>query len=257
MILQEHSSLEEWSISNSVLRAMEADVRAAYKKALWFVYNPGVAATHHGSQAEYSDGIAIAFSVEGADRDYVLAHELGHALRNSRPGSLQLLRAVHALGRREASAIASVLEHPSVMQTLTNYGFEIHNVILQRAADVLEARSKDNDFLSGKGVAHDFMDIITLVEFSGAYACKYTEQLKALYEQARPSLIPRAADVSRVVEAYTNGERPPIECAIECANIMQAPLAIEHFTTRDDEWVQSLKPRPQQFHDQQAPRNST
>jgi hypothetical protein len=36
----EHDSLEAWGISNTVLHAMEADVRDTYKKPVWFVYDP-------------------------------------------------------------------------------------------------------------------------------------------------------------------------------------------------------------------------
>lgn len=107
------------------LRAMESAIAQLSAKPLFFAYDPTIAEDVNGHQKEYADCIVVTFAVDGPSQEYVIAHELAHTLRNQMHGSLQLDPASFEFpDRRQAKHIASMLEHPSVIRLVREYGFQ-------------------------------------------------------------------------------------------------------------------------------------
>jgi hypothetical protein len=196
-------NLRDFTIDERLF-AMERAISQGSNKPLFFVHDPSIAKNHHGRQKEYADCIVITVGVDGPSREYTTAHELAHTLRSQQDGSLQLdPQSLEFPGRRDASQIVSMLEHPSVITVVREYGFEPDEIFQDRARAVLSARLYDADFMSGGGNLNDCFDITTLVEFTGVYASRHSQELHDLYLRARPRLIPRADAVSNIVSEYT------------------------------------------------------
>jgi hypothetical protein len=150
-------------VRDEQLLAMESEIARLSGKPLFLVYDPTIAAHQYGHQREYADCIVVTIAVEGPSREYEIAHELGHALRGQMEGSLQLDPTRPTFPYRGAAGrLASLLEHPSVIVLVREFGFRPDAIFEERARNVLSERLNNADFLSGKGSGYDFADIATL-----------------------------------------------------------------------------------------------
>jgi hypothetical protein len=233
------------AVRDERLLAMEREIARLSDKPLLLVYDPTIAATHNGAQKEYSDCILVTVAVDGPSQDYVIAHELAHTLRNQSDGSLQLDQERTNVPYRWAAVhIVSMLEHPSVIELVRGYGIEPDWVFASRARDVISALLNDPAFMSGEGNGGDCSDIATLVEYTGAFGGPHSQDFYDLYSRVRPQLVPRAAEVSKIVADYTSGTCDKINAAVKCAELMGAGFLASLFTVRSTPWEGTLRPRP-------------
>ena len=206
------------AVCDERLLAMESKVARLSDKPLFLVYDPTIAANEHGHQKEYADCIVVTVAVEGSSREYEVAHELGHALRGQMEGSLQLdPTQPNFPSRRAAGLLASLLEHPSVIMLVREFGFRPDAIFEVRARNVLSARLNSTDFMSGSNNKYDFGDIATLVEYTGVYASVHSQEFRELYSRVRNDLVQRATAVSEILSTYTSGDCDKLEGAARCA----------------------------------------